>query len=464
MDPTEQRVNELISRGKWSQALLLIDRWPEQLLTLWVRANCLFKESSDYSSAELLFRRMLELPSCPPEVHLRLGQALHEQDHLVEALQHYLQVLVACRGQPGSNYEHAVNSYGLACLELGLGEHWLDVWARLDRRPERLPRAAYLAAIAHLNLCQWSLGWQLFEQRHLWFHRQDGFQCPVWHGQAIQPASTVLISSDMGMGDFLFFLRFVPEFRRRFVDCRVVVLVPPSLEQVALASNLFDEIVTNASVLSGLFPWQLRLASLPACLGVDQPDQFPKSEYLQVPEKVCAAWQEVASSRQTNRPLVAINWAGNRAAESARDTVRRRSLELDQIERLEALQKVELISVQMGVEKCVLQSSLAQCCHPIQQRFSGSAPDLIDTAAVLMCCDLLITNDTSTAHLGGALGLPTWVLLKQNPSWQWGAQGQTPWYDSVRCFRQHRAFDWSGVLSDVDQELPLWIQDWHQYS
>ena len=79
---------------------------------------------------------------------------------------------------------------------------------------------------------------------------------------------------------------------------------------------------------------------------------------------------------------------------------------------------------------------------------------------MLSHCDLLITNDTSVAHLGGALGRPTWVMLKRHPSWQWGEEGSTPWYSSVRCFRQHRAFDWAGVMADVDQALLGWIAAW----
>ena len=86
----------------------------------------------------------------------------------------------------------------------------------------------------------------------------------------------------------------------------------------------------------------------------------------------------------------------------------------------------------------------------------------MDTAAVLSHCDLLITNDTSVAHLGGALGRPTWVMLKRHPSWQWGEEGPTPWYSSVRCFRQHQPFDWAGVVSDVDQALAVWISDWRR--
>ncbi len=460
MDPIEQRVNDLIVERDWAQAQSLIKTWPEQPLTLWVRANYLLHDCGDDAGAEFLLRRLLASPGCPDEVHLRLGKALHGQDLVFEALHHYLKAVLACRRQPGAGYEHAVNAYGLACLELGLHQHWLDVLNRLDDGLRPFPMCTYLAAMAHLSLGQWRTGWELLEQREPWFHRQDGFSCPFWQGQVLEPGATVLISSDMGIGDFIFFLRFVPELRRRHASLRVVLLVPPALRELARASHCFDQIVTDVSQLQGRFPWQLRLASLPALLEVEQPDQFSKVGYVQVPATARSAWSDLASASDRTRPLVAINWAGNRAAESPGLTVRGRSLTLDQIESITALQQVDLISVQVGAEPSVLESSLAHCCHPAQHRFDDADPDLIDTAAVLSHCDLLITNDTSGAHLGGAIGCPTWVMLKRHPSWQWGEAGSTPWYCAVRCFRQHHAFDWAGVIADVDQALLAWLLAW----
>ena len=74
--------------------------------------------------------------------------------------------------------------------------------------------------------------------------------------------------------------------------------------------------------------------------------------------------------------------------------------------------------------------------------------------------DLIITNDTSIAHLGGALGVETWVMLKCYPSWQWGESGDCAWYESVRCFRQVVNFDWSDVVVEIDSALGLYLKQW----
>ena len=104
-----------------------------------------------------------------------------------------------------------------------------------------------------------------------------------------------------------------------------------------------------------------------------------------------------------------------------------------------------------------MMSSLSKYLHPLQDQFDQLNDDLSVTASMLMECDLLITNDTSLAHLGGAMGIPTWVMLKCYPSWQWGYGGDSPWYQSIRCFRQHRPFDWASVAADVNQALELFI-------
>jgi ADP-heptose:LPS heptosyltransferase len=119
------------------------------------------------------------------------------------------------------------------------------------------------------------------------------------------------------------------------------------------------------------------------------------------------------------------------------------------------LHRVCLVSVQVGaVADEICSSSLANSVEFSLSSCNEMPADFYVTASVLTGCDLLITNDTSVAHLAGALGIPAWLLLKAHPSWQWGDDGMsTPWYESIQCFRQHRPFCWEGVLRDVDREL-----------
>tara|TARA_Y100001933_G_scaffold179950_1_gene178408 strand:- start:448 stop:930 length:483 start_codon:yes stop_codon:yes gene_type:complete len=155
--------------------------------------------------------------------------------------------------------------------------------------------------------------------------------------------------------------------------------------------------------------------------------------------------------------LVALNWSGNQEAESPSLTVRARTVPIEILETIPSFSDVELLSVQFGRKDELTHSLLSKYLHPLQDQFDRLNDDLSFTASVLMECDLLITNDTSLAHLGGAMGIPTWVMLKCYPSWQWGYDGDSSWYQSIRCFRQHRPFDWASVAADVNQALELFI-------
>ena len=436
----------------WDQLHSLALSWPESPQKRWYLGNFLLFGSQDYVQAIEAYSSLVSSGKCPVEVYLRLGQSLHGADRVNEALACYLRVMVESRGRRDTWFQHAVYAYGRACLELGLYGHWLDVWSKLQRDHDLLPKGAYLSALAHLSLSQWSLGWTLYEERCSWFPA-SGLQLsiPIWQPGFEADGRSLLISSDMGLGDFIFFLRFVPALRVRFSS--VFACVVPALHSIAADSGCFDEVFVEGEPLPQWWCWHLPITSVAAFLGCVCPESAALAGYLQVSAAAQSAASHWLRGRSNGRPLVAINWAGNRSAESPGHTVRGRSLRLAQLEAVKSLKKVDLISVQQGEDEQKRESAVMGWLHPLQHELDSKLGDLLSTAAVLSHCDLLITNDTALAHLGGALGIPTWVMLKRHPSWQWGDQGPSPWYSSVRCFRQRVDFVWDDVLKDVDQAL-----------
>ena len=457
----EHSVNELAAKGHWSEAWALIEDWPEQPFTLWIQANLLLLEYQDSVGAEQLFRRMLAMPNCPDQVHLRLGKALHIQNRVLEALNHYLKAIVSCRQKQGAWYEHAVTSYGLACLELGLYQHWIDLLRRLESPGHSLPQTFYLKALAYLSLECWDLGWKYYEFREAWFpNRWPQLPVRIWSDQEISSEQNMVLIADMGIGDFIFFLRFVPLLRSRCSS--VTVLLPSSLRSLAQGSGFFDQVLVAVSQLPSDCTWVLGVSSICAFLGLGSPrNQVHGMPYINVPSRQARDVWSFSGQRSRACPLVALNWAGNQDAENVSNPVRERSLTLSLLERIDSLQKCDLLSVQIDPDEDIRASSLSGRLHAIQDYLESISPDMWQTAIILSKCDLVITNDTSIAHLGGALGVSTWVMLKQNPSWQWGVQGGSPWYQSVRCFRQQKLFDWTGVIDDVDKALVTWVRDWH---
>ena len=202
----------------------------------------------------------------------------------------------------------------------------------------------------------------------------------------------------------------------------------------------------------------LNLSSICSFLGSDScaPEASSPSPYLSILDPLSPDFESFLSFGR-KKPLVALNWCGNQEAESPSLTVRARSVPIEILEAIPALNAVEIVSVQLGRNDELIRSSLNKNIHPFQDQFDRLNDDLSVTASMLMRCDLLITNDTSLAHLGGAMGIPTWVMLKCYPSWQWGCCGDSAWYKSVKCFRQHRPFDWASVAVDVNKALEAFI-------
>ena len=198
----------------WEALHSLVLSWPESFQKRWYLGNIFLLGFEDYSQAIEAYSSLIYSRSCPIEVHLRLGKALHGADRVHEALACYLRVMVKLRVRRDSWFEHAVYAYGLASLELGLYDHWLNVWARLEEDKAVLRKGAYLASLAHLSLQHWSVGWTLFENRSDWFPAAGvQLSLPAWRPGLEVDGASILITSEMGLGDFLFFLRFVPMLR-----------------------------------------------------------------------------------------------------------------------------------------------------------------------------------------------------------------------------------------------------------
>ena len=148
---------------------------------------------------------------------------------------------------------------------------------------------------------------------------------------------------------------------------------------------------------------------------------------------------------------VGINWQGRAGAKIDAG----RSFALKHFERLAGMQGVRLISLQKGdgVDQ-LLHLPAAMAVELLGDGFDAGPNAFADSAAVIQCLDLVITSDTAIAHLAGALGCPTWVALKYVPDWRWMLEGESsPWYPSMRLFRQQRMGEWDGVFEDMHAAL-----------
>jgi FkbM family methyltransferase len=266
---------------------------------------------------------------------------------------------------------------------------------------------------------------------------------PEWRGEDMEGRS-ILVYIEQGLGDGIQFARYLPLLVQR--GARVSFYVPAQL------TRLFRPLA-GIELISSLkarksFDFQCALISLPLWFGTDLesiPNQVP---YLEPEEGLARRWKQIIGDTGFK---IGIAWQGNPQGKADRG----RSFPLSELASLSRLPGVRLISLQKhhGLDQ-LAGLPVGTMVETLSGGFDNGPDAFIDTAAIMSNLDLIITSDTSIAHLAGALGRPTWVALKYVPDWRWLLDRQDcPWYPTARLFRQKTAGDWRSVFSAMEQEL-----------
>lgn len=298
---------------------------------------------------------------------------------------------------------------------------WLD---RADAiRPQHAPTHVQRAYTTLLGGAS-SRGWAFFESRTL---PTPQTSARSWNGEPLDGAS-VLVTAEQGVGDQFQFARFIPLLADRGA-ARVVVEC--HVDAVALfRSNGFDAVARGTAVSTD---WHVPMLSLPHRLALDDAVLGARVPYFHAPH------HDISSSHNARNdvPRIGLVWAGNPAF-AGRLT---RDLEVAQLPALLRDRRLHWISLQQG--------PAGDVAFPDLER-SPAVADWSATATLLASLDGVVTTDTGVAHLAGAMGLRTWVLLQAVPDWRWGLHGtSTPWYPTVRLVRQATPGNWSSVVTAI---------------
>jgi hypothetical protein len=269
-----------------------------------------------------------------------------------------------------------------------------------------------------------------------------------WDGRPI-PDKTLLIHTEQGAGDAIQFARYLPLAAQR---CGTLILACPAALMSLLATLPgIAQIRDTGAITVAEFDTYLPLLSLPRVFGTTLATIPAAVLYLDVAalhrRKDLSVLTHLAPSA---RPRVGLVWAGS----STYQHDRQRSCALQDFAPLLQTPGIAWYSLRTG--DC--SQELMQLPPNVRvQDLVPSLHDFGDTALLLAQLDLVITVDTAVAHLAGALGKPVWMLLSAVPDWRWGVEGeQTPWYPTMRLFRQARAGDWAAVMQCVAQTLAAW--------
>lgn len=256
----------------------------------------------------------------------------------------------------------------------------------------------------------------------------------------------VMVRSLHGFGDAVQNLRFVPALRERAE--RVVLEVAPELLELARHAAGADEVVTwgaQAPAIGPAYDMQVEITELPYLLRCDGQRLAPATPYLHPPTDLPPAVNADAS--RDSRARVGVAWSSSRW-----DTTR--SIPFEVFRAVLTTDDVAFWSLQQAADNGPWRKLSVEREWPMRVAGEDSAER---TAAHLAGMDLVVTVDTFVAHLAGALGRPVWLLLKYDADWRWGMdRSDTPWYPTMRLFRQRERGQWQPVLDEIRKELALW--------
>lgn len=422
----------------------------------------------------LVFRRAIELDPNLAEVHYNLANSLHDKERWQEAVDEYRRTIqlrptfaeahnnlgnvlahLDRREEAGAAYRRAVElkpDYANAYHNLGklLGEQGrLDEAIAASRRAVTLDPAHALAKMSlgmmHLLTGDFEQGWPLYEAR---WDKDDftspkrNFSQPMWDGRPLL-GGRVLIHAEQGFGDAIQFVRYAPLVAER--GGTVLVECPPELAELFGTVKGVTAVIAAGDPLPP-FDFHVPMLSLPLVFQTTLSTIPHPGFYLTASLTRCQSWRSWLAG-DGPRLKVGLVWAGR--ATHSRD--RMRSIPLRRWLPILEVRDVDFVSLQ--IDDRGKQIGRLPGLHRIldpSARIAGFA----DTAALVSQLDLVIAVDTAVAHLAGALGRPVWVLLPFAPDWRWllGRQ-DSPWYPTMRLFRQPGFGDWPGVLQRVTQEL-----------
>jgi len=367
------------------------------------------------------------------------GSALLELGRHQEALASLDQALAI---QP--SYVPALTNRGLAMSDLRQHEEALKNYEQAVSIDPEFAAAHWNEATLRLLLGEYRRGWEKYEWRSKVENSRLGqrdFSVGRWRGEELPGGTTMLLHTEQGLGDTIQFARYAPLVARR--GAKVILEVQGAL--MTLCKGISGVTVIGRSEPLPRFDLHCPLLNLPAVFDTTVetiPAQVP---YVSVPSDQIVRWGERLPRDKDLK--IGVAWSGNHRF--LRDHYR--SMTLAQFAPILDTPEISFVTLNPGLsmEDQTAVTTQRNVIH-LAKQFS----DFVDTAAVIENLDLVITTDTSIAHLAGALGKPVWILLCHVADWRWLLdRNDSPWYPTARLFRQHRLGDWTDVIREVEAEL-----------
>lgn len=392
----------------------------------------------DLGGAESAFRSAIHLAAGDPDGWTELGGLLREEWRCEEAAQCYRRA----RDLRPSFAPHHLN-LGLALEDLGAFEEALSCYEQALRLDAGYADARLNRTIVRLTLGEWPDAWPVEGWNALVRGEPPrGFDRPRWDGQNAE-GKRILVCAEQGYGDTIQFVRYLPMVRA--LGAYVVFECQPALVDLIGGCDLADEVIPMRADrrVDVEFDAHIELMTLPALFRTTTATVPRSTPYIRVPFGLVEQWRRRIPAEPVLR--VALVWSGNPNHRNDRN----RSMTLSHLAPLFSLEGVRFYSLQKGPAEAALRAADL----PVVD-LGPDLNDFSDTAAALLAMDLALTVDTSVAHLAGALGVAAWTMIPRVPDWRWLLdRSDTPWYPTMRLYRQPAQGDWASVVARVCTDL-----------
>ena len=375
------------------------------------------------------------------ELYYNRGNVLHKLKRLEEALSSYDKAISL-----HEDYAEAYSNRGTVLEELKRLEEALSSYEKAISINKDYAEAYWNSSICYLLAGNFNEGWARYEWR--WQSKSISkiagirkFSQPLWLGTEILKDQTIFLYAEQGLGDTIQFSRYVSLVAG--LGAKVVLEVQPSLVKLLSYLEGISQIISKGDKLPN-FDYQCPLMSLPLAFKTELKTIPSVSKNISSDEKKVEKWQAILGEK--TKPRVGIVWSG--AVNHKNDL--QRSLKLSQLithlpsdyEYLSLQKEISDVDKEVLIEYCKI------------KHFGDDLKDFTDTAALCELIDIVISVDTSVAHLAGTLGKNTWILLPYSPDWRWLLdRNDSPWYSSVKLYRQEKINDWESVLVNIESDL-----------
>ncbi|WP_419769931.1 MAG: tetratricopeptide repeat protein [Candidatus Marinarcus sp.] len=363
----------------------------------------------EYKKAQQLHEKSIALDPNGSNAYANLANALKNQGLTTKAIQNYKKALGL-----DPNFVNAHFDLSTALLSIGKFEEGFKEYEWRFKKEEMLPHIVKYKEI---------------------------FSKPMLAQNSDAKGKTVLVHSEQGFGDSLMFVRFIPALKKKF-GCKIIFKARDELVTLFKAYECLDEVVKRSEE-TPFFDFHLPIMSAGYLLEIKKQEDFGSKPYLKIKEMI----ESLKIDKKDKKPNIGLCWSASVTGESYEGKV----FALNHFDALIKSDKLNIYSLQVGAGSEEIET------FGYKNNIIDLTPQLTDfkkTSVLVKQLDLVITSDTSVAHLCGALGIKTWVLLQKYPDWRWGNKGEHSYmYESIKMIRQKQDRNWDTVFQSVEDRV-----------